>query len=135
MPLILTTKTVVRWGSVAAALTALGAFLLGAWGFARPYAFDAIAPGSEAPPLAGLARIKQDELEMAGLTQTDKQTQVYLKAMQQQVLFLDQQNWILAQSQAQAQLRQNPNNLAARQQLNTANQALYGIQRQLYGTP
>lgn len=125
----LNTKTVVKGGTLAAALTAIGAFGLGAWAFAKPYAM------SESPPLAGVAHVQQEDVKITGLIQTVQYTQQYLKTMQQQMLFLAQQNWTETQTQAEAQLRQNPNNLAARQQLNTANQALIGIQRQLYGTP
>lgn len=127
MPITISSRTIIRAGALAGAIGAIGGALIGAWAIAKPLAL------SDPPPWSGFQRIHSVETQVAGLTQTDAQTQQYLKTMQQQVLFLAQQNWTLVQSNAQAQLRQNPNNLAARQQLNTANQALYGIQRQLYG--
>lgn len=73
-----------------------------------------------------------EESKLIEIAQTQAQQQTNLATMQQNQLFLTQHFWINALVQAQGMLRQNPNNAAAFQQQIAAQQALAGIQRQLY---
>jgi hypothetical protein len=118
-----TKTTLIRAGAVAGALTAIGGAVIGAMGFARPYM------QSDPPPLASQARVDKEHKEIVLLAQN-------FVTMQQNQLFLASGFWTQQLAQAQDALRRNPSNPYARQQAITAQQQLYGIQRQLYhGAP
>lgn len=115
--------------AIASALAIIGGTVVGAVAFARPYL------QSDPPPLAGQTRVQQEDTKIVQLAQTQQQMQQQQSQQEQTLLFLAQGFWSGQLIQAEALLRQNPNNTAARQQMLTAQQALAGIQSRLYGAP
>lgn len=111
---------------IAAAATSILA-VAGVIAAARPYL------QSDAPPLASQTRVQQVDNKIVLLAQNFQMMQRQQLQSEQNQAFLAQGFWTNQLIQAQQMLRQNPNNLAARQQAAFAQQQLSGIQKQLYG--
>lgn len=122
MPITLSTRDVVKIGSIAAAATAIGAFALGAWTHIEPYT------QSDPPPYAGRASVVAEDAKIEQLAadfhkDRDQSTQT--------LLFLSEGFWEQQLSFAEDALQRNPNDLLARQQANHAKEQLVTIQTRL----
>lgn len=121
----ISTKTIIAGGSVAGALVAIFGGIYGAMAFSAPYLVTK-------PPFESQTEAETKFNEVAQNFQTFQRNSA---AMFQQQMMLSQGFWSNQLAQAQFMLRQNPNNMAARQQANIAQQNLNAIQSNLYGTP
>jgi hypothetical protein len=113
-------KMLIKTGALCGAAAAIAGSIWGTIVWADPY-------------VTLPKRVEQTDAKVQQVAITMTQQQQIMRQMYQSQLFLSQQFWTNSLAQAQMQIRQNPNNMAARQQMNAAEQALQGINRQLYG--
>lgn len=86
---------------------------------------------SDAPPLAGVSRVIAVDAKTVTLAQNIQEMQRHQDQSDQTILFLNQGWWTKQLIDAQAAVRQDPNNLIAQQQVIVARQQLNSIQQQL----
>lgn len=122
MPITLSTKTVVQLGGVAAAVTALGAFTLGAWSHVKPYTEN------ENAPWASVAHVNMEDAKIEQVTADFHRDR---DQSSQTMLFLSEGFWEQQLALAEDALRRNPSDILARQEVNHARAQLINIQSRL----